>query len=66
MVYIYSYSDEVIIVLQIKCEDSSIGDMFIFDLNDWVVVDEKSDGWREISVYWLVLFQFKGNVLVLD
>lgn len=66
MVFIYSHSDEVTIVLQIKCEDSSTGDMFTFDLNDWVAVDEKSDGWREIPVHWPALPQPKGNVSASD
>lgn len=66
MVYTYSHSDEVTIVLQIKCEDSSTGDMFTFDLNDWVAVDEKSDGWREIPVLWPALPQPKGNVSASD
>lgn len=48
--------------LQIKCEDVGTGDMFTFDLNDWVAVDEKSDGWREIPVHWPALPQPKGNV----
>ncbi|XP_062572677.1 uncharacterized protein LOC134234617 [Saccostrea cucullata] len=29
--------------------------MFTYDLNDWVIVDEKSDGWREIPVHWPAL-----------
>ncbi|XP_061166198.1 lipoxygenase homology domain-containing protein 1-like [Saccostrea echinata] len=40
---------------RITCEDSETGDMFTYDLNDWVIVDEKSDGWREIPVHWPAL-----------
>ncbi|XP_048764444.2 lipoxygenase homology domain-containing protein 1-like isoform X2 [Ostrea edulis] len=37
---------------RIVCEDIDTGDMFTYDLNDWVTVDDKSDGWREIPVHW--------------
>ena len=37
--------------------------MFTYDLNDWVMVDEKSDGWREVPVHWPALPQPKGTPL---
>ena len=38
--------------------------MFTYDLNDWVMVDEKSDGWREVPVHWPALPQPKGIPLI--
>ncbi|XP_021373395.1 lipoxygenase homology domain-containing protein 1-like isoform X2 [Mizuhopecten yessoensis] len=37
---------------KIKCEDNDTGDIFTYELNDWVTVDDKLDGWREFPVVW--------------
>ncbi|XP_069127319.1 uncharacterized protein [Argopecten irradians] len=37
---------------KIKCEDDDTGDVFTYEFNDWVTVDDKLDGWREFPVVW--------------
>ncbi|XP_060083246.1 lipoxygenase homology domain-containing protein 1-like [Ylistrum balloti] len=37
---------------KIKCEDNDTGDIFTYELNDWIMVDDKLDGWREFPIVW--------------
>ena len=39
-------------LFQMTFEDSDSHDMFWVDLNDWVAIDQKLDGWKEFPVPW--------------
>ncbi|KAL3869892.1 hypothetical protein ACJMK2_042519 [Sinanodonta woodiana] len=36
----------------ISFEDSDTGDVFMSELNNWVLVDNKLDGWKEFPIMW--------------
>lgn len=38
--------------LQMRFEDQDTHDMFLVDLNAWVAIDNKLDGWVEVPVPW--------------
>ncbi|XP_071154983.1 lipoxygenase homology domain-containing protein 1-like isoform X1 [Mytilus edulis] len=40
------------LIKKIKCEDLDTGDKFSYEVKDWMVVDEYSDGWKEVPAAW--------------
>lgn len=40
------------------------GDTFCYELADWIMVDEKHDGWKEFPVIWPAILIPQGNISV--